>query len=348
MERASRKISEYRNPELDWLDKNESFDSKVEGLVKQIIADAPAKLFSAYPNLESLYSCLAEYLGVDIDNLYLGNGSEALIKAVFEIGVLGNKKVLKRTPSFAMYDVYSEIFGAYVINENYYWDESLDSFSFSAEQFLSSITEHRPAIIFIANPDSPTGNVLSEVALHTILEAAQISGSLVCIDAVYDEFQDVRLNYHAILNRYQNVVILYSASKCWGLAGVRLGYALAAPNLIKKLHGCRPMYEIGNLQACIFEGVLQNLDVFYESVEKIRSNKNVLTRTLVDAGYTVASNVGGNFINFRSTARLSKNLSKVCTYRDAWIQLPMNGWTRLSVSADMDVANIIQLIQNSD
>ena len=174
--RPPRVNSEFRDPKKMWLDKNEVHDNKIHEFIIEQIASCPQRTFSSYPDLSETYRLLERKLNLPIDQLYIGNGSDAIIKAVFENFVKENSRIFLRSPTFAMYDVYSYFFQASKVDFFYNFDPDLFRFTWNSELFESSISKEKPAVIFIANPDSPTGTYFSEKYLFHLIELAHKAG----------------------------------------------------------------------------------------------------------------------------------------------------------------------------
>ena len=346
IKRPSRQISEFREPSKNWLDKNEVHNIELHEFLVQQISSCPTRTFSSYPDLNKSYKLLSDFLSVPIDQLYIGNGSDAIIKSVFENFVTTSDAIFFRTPTFAMYEIYSVYFQASAINFSYQFDIYSYDFSWDYELFETSILRKKPAIIFLANPDSPTGSYFSEDYMVRLLLIAKKVQSIVCIDAVYDSFAPTPLDYRRLSKEFDNFIIIYSASKSWGLAGIRLGFSIAAPKLNYKLHRSRPMYKIGSLQSFIFDQILQNEDMRKSTIAKVCSNKQKIETGIRETKTKVVDTVG-NFILFEDHPFVSQSLSSTSVIRNAWDSGPMKGLARISVSADMDCQSIIETFEKN-
>ena len=335
IERPSRKISEYRDFTKSWLDKNEVHDNDLHEFLVEQINSSGQRLFSSYPDLGMTYKMLSENLTTPIDNLFIANGSDAIIKAIFENFLCNGDKVFLRNPTFAMYEVYSSFFNVSTTRFEYKFIDSENKFNWDKDFFEKSVIEIKPKLIFLANPDSPTGSYFNEDYLCHLLSLANRVGAVVCLDAVYDHFSPYPLDYRKLIGSFKNLIIIYSASKSWGLAGVRVGYSIASSELSKKLHLSRPMYEIGNLQAFIFEKALQNKSLFDGIIKKVLSNKTVIENYFQKSNLRVV-NTTGNFIIFEELKELNKIMEEKIIIRSNWNSGPMKGLSRMSIGSEMD------------
>lgn len=200
------------------LDANENFalDSKfiseigLQAMKQTDLREYPTEQF------EDLYKQLSNYLGVDKNYLGIGNGSDQIIELI--LSVFGkNQQASIFTPTFS-----------YFINRCELHDISLDRVPLVREdnelpksQFLKSATES--GIIYICSPNNPTGNQFDEELVLEIIEA--LKDKLILVDEAYVEFANYTLAPH--IGKYDNVVILRTFSKAFGLAGARIGYLIA-------------------------------------------------------------------------------------------------------------------------
>ena len=335
IKRPSRKISEYRDFTKSWLDKNEIHDGEIHQFLKEQINKSGQRIFSSYPDLSLTYKALSDHLNTPIDHLFLANGSDSIIKSVFENFLRKGDKIFLRSPTFAMYEVYSSCFDSSLTRFEYKFKHIENRFNWDKDTFEKNIIEIKPKLIFIANPDSPTGSYFSEEYLYHLLGLAKKVGTVVCLDAVYDHFSPSPLDYNKLIKDFKNLLIVYSASKSWGLAGVRVGYSISSAELSKKLHVSRPMYEIGNLQAFIFEKALHNTSLFNGIIKKVLSNKTKVESYFKNSNLMLVNTIG-NFIIFEELQELNKILEEKIIIRSNWNSGPMKGLSRMSIGSEMD------------
>src|SRR5690348_13775237 len=108
-----------RDPRLLWLDKNENTDPEHIAAISRILAGIDPLAYTTYPEAPELYEKLARYLGVKPEQLLLAAGSDGIIRSVFESFVSPGDTVITTAPTFAMYDVYSRIYGARKVGLEY-------------------------------------------------------------------------------------------------------------------------------------------------------------------------------------------------------------------------------------
>jgi len=194
---------------------------------EEVLRRLDQRRWSQYPDFvpESLHQRLAEHSGWTPDGIIAGNGSNELIQAVLMVTLAEGKRVLISEPTFALYRQISHILGADVISVPLNSQLEFDLPALKAEIELS-----KPEVVIICSPNNPTGCVMAHSDLATILKATQ---GLVVIDEAYFEFSDQTAL--PLLEQHENLIVLRTFSKAMALAGMRVGYLLAAPDLVREI-----------------------------------------------------------------------------------------------------------------
>jgi len=225
--------------------------------------------------------------------LVLGNGSDELIQMVAMAVATAGATMLVPEPSFVMYR------HAALATGMDYREVALDAESFALPRaaMLEAIERHRPALIFLAYPNNPTGNLWARPTIEAVIEAAP---GLVVLDEAYAPF--AHRSFVGQLHRYPNLVVLRTVSKL-GLAGLRLGVLAAPAPWAEALERLRLPYNINALtQACaIF--ALGRAELFAAQAERIRAERERLIGRLERiAGLRVWPSEA-NFVLVRTLAR---------------------------------------------
>jgi histidinol-phosphate aminotransferase len=220
--------------------------------------------------------------------LLLGNGSDELIHLMIQACAKPGASVLSPWPSFVMYEMSARFDGCRFIGV-----PLRSNFELDAEAMLAAIARDRPAVIFIAWPNNPTGNLFDRTAVTAVLDAAP---GLVVIDEAYLPFaQDTWMPQ--LLSR-PNLLVLRTLSKL-GLAGIRLGYLAGDPAWIEQFDKVRPPYNVNVLTLATAEFMLDQLPLLDEQAAIIRAQRaRVLASLRAIAGVT-AFDSAANFILFR-------------------------------------------------
>ena len=259
------------------LDKNENIVGFGKEFVEILRQEITSDFLTTYPETDSLYDKIARWIGCNKENIYITAGSDAAIKAVFEVFVEPRDAVVLLDPTYAMFYVYVEMFQGRLITINY-----KEGLSLSAEDILKVLYEHRPKLICIANPNSPTGTILPQRDLRNIIDVARGLNTVVLLDEAYYLFHPESVI--DLICKYPNLVVLRTFSKAMGLASARLGFAAAHPDTIAYLQKVKPIYETNAFAVKFAELVLDNMHLVERNLEDIRKGKEYLEKELDKLG----------------------------------------------------------------
>jgi len=241
------------------------------------------------PSYARLKSLVREKLGVpDGAEVLLGNGSDELIAMMSVATARPGACVLAPAPSFVMYEVSARLAGSGFVPVPLSADLSLD-----VEATLAAIERHRPAIVWIAHPNNPTGNCFERAAIERILAAAP---GLVVLDEAYQPF--ALDSWMGALPRHDNLVVMRTVSKL-GLAGIRLGYMAASPRWIAEFDKVRPPYNVSVLDEAAAEFALEHLDVLEAQAARLRADRDALSAALAALPGVTAFPSRANFVLVR-------------------------------------------------
>ena len=218
------------------------------------------------PSYERLKQLVRERLGVpEGAQVLLGNGSDELITMISVATAKPGATILAPAPSFVMYELSARFAGSRFVPVPLAADLSLD-----VEATLEAIGRHRPAVIWLAYPNNPTGGCFERAAIERILAAAP---GLVVLDEAYQPFAlDTWMD---ALPRHEHLVVMRTVSKL-GLAGIRLGYMAASPRWIAEFDKVRPPYNVSALDEAAAEFALEHVEVLQRQCERIREDRERL------------------------------------------------------------------------
>ena len=201
--------------------------------------------------------------------LLLGNGSDDLIQIITLALAKPGAVMMYPGPTFVMYAMNATFFGLRAVSAGLREDFSLD-----LQAFLAAMREHRPALVYIAYPNNPTGVLYPEEDILAILRAAQ---GLVVLDEAYHAF--AQKTFMPRLAEFPNLVVVRTVSKL-GLAGIRLGYLAGRPEWIEQLNKVRQAYNVNVLTQAAALFILERLEVLEEQAALIRAERDRLGQAL--------------------------------------------------------------------
>ena len=232
-----------------------------------------------YPGarIKDLHAALARYVDLPAGHaLTLGNGSDELISMLALACARPGASILAPEPGFVMYAMSAQLQGLGYVGVPLQADFSLDEAAMSA-----AIAEHQPAIVYLAYPNNPTANLWDAAVLRRLIAQASAYGALVVMDEAYQPFaastwlDEIRRDPAA----NAQVVLMRTLSK-FGLAGVRLGYALAPAALLAQIDKVRPPYNVSVLNAECALFALEHAPVFAAQAQLICSERERLSAAL--------------------------------------------------------------------
>ena len=190
------------------------------------------------PHQKALKAKVAEIKGISADSLFIGNGSDEAIDLVYrEFCVPGASNAVSIAPSYGMYEV------AAAMNDIEFRKVQLrPDFSMDTEAMLSA-ADSKTRLMFICSPNNPTGNSFPVEQIEDILERF---GGVVVLDEAYIDFS-VRPSLASLVKSYPNLIVLQTLSKAWGMAGLRIGLAIADPAVIALMSKVKYPYNINVL-----------------------------------------------------------------------------------------------------
>lgn len=218
----------------------------------------------------------------------LGNGSDELIQLLALALNKPGATLLSVEPSFVMYRMIATFTGMRYVGVPLATDFSLD-----LSATLAAVRREQPALIFLAYPNNPTGNLFSADAVAQIIEAAQ---GLVVVDEAYYAFAGDSFIPH--LAHYPNLLVMRTFSKL-GMAGLRLGFLAGNTAWLEQLEKLRLPYNVGVLPQVVAENLLEHHEVLLQQAEQIKRDRAALYRQLGEIAAVRVYPSEANFLLFR-------------------------------------------------
>jgi histidinol-phosphate aminotransferase len=345
LQRPSALNSTPRDPAALWLDKNENLDSILAGVLREVLESVPQSALTTYPEAGELYRKLARWAGVSPQSLLLTPGSDGAIRLTFEAFVEPGDSVVHTFPTFAMYPVYSQMFGARVCAAEYQRTEQGPRLDL--ERMIESVREHKPKLLCLPNPDSPTGTILRPNILRELLRQCEKVGAVLLLDEAYHPFYD----WSAVswTESSANLIVARTFAKAWGVAGLRIGYAVANPATIALLHKMRPMYEVSTLAVEFMSRMIEKSGEMAQAVARINSGKAFFAQSMCSAGFEVLPGEG-NFTHVafgEHAGAVHASLSGKVLYRARTDHPCLAGYSRFSMAPEPIMAQVVALIMRT-
>jgi histidinol-phosphate aminotransferase len=225
-----------------------------------------------YPDSDSteLRRLIGARNGIAAESVIIGSGSMEIIRLAAQAYFNKGDKVLILKPTFGEYEQSCQIAGAEVVE---LWSEEKNDFRFDSAKCINLIQSLKPKTIFICNPDNPTGQYLTRTELEAILKAA--GDSLVILDEAYIAFTEDAWKSVDLISQ-GNLIIVRSMTKDFALAGLRLGYGLAHPDIINDLFKVKPPWNVNAVAQRAGREALNDGAYIKRSDRLIKQNRDYL------------------------------------------------------------------------
>jgi histidinol-phosphate aminotransferase len=273
---------------LDAMENPYFLPEEIRTLLAQAVASAA---INRYPDAgaQGLKAKIKEVSGLaDKVEVLLGNGSDEIIQLLAMATAKPGATLMSVEPSFVMYKMIATFTGM-----NYIGVPLTEDFSLDMAAMLAAIKQTQPALIFLAYPNNPTGNLFDATEVRQIIEAAK---GLVVVDEAYYAFASD--SFLPELGRYSNLLVMRTFSKL-GMAGLRLGFLAGSKEWLEQLEKLRLPYNVGVLTQEVAAILLQHHDVLLQQAGQIKRDRNWLFERLVGTVDVHAYPSEANFILFR-------------------------------------------------
>ena len=295
--RAVERLTGYRPPREGRVGKlRMDFNENTVGCAPQVVRALQKTLnadwLASYPEYEKGRQRLARHFRVSPDELVLANGTDDAIQLVCNTFLEPGDLVVVPAPTFPVYEFFAAVAGAHTIQVRY--DEK---FRLPMDSFLQ-VLKRKPKWVALANPNNPTGTLLSQDDLKAVLEAAP--RTLVLVDEAYFEFAgETVLPW---IRSYSNLIVTRTFSKVFGLAGLRMGCLFAHPSLTEPMRRCQNPFAVSSLALAGALEAIKHGKYVQRYVAEVLGCRAVLCRTLdrMNVPYVASS---ANFVLTRMGPR---------------------------------------------
>ncbi|ADG13191.1 histidinol-phosphate aminotransferase [Methanocaldococcus infernus ME] len=225
------------------------------------------------PINEELLEELENFLGVSKENIIVGgDGADEVLDILFKTFVDKGDEVIIPIPTFTQYRVLAQIYGAKIRFGKF---DKEREFKLDVDSVLENISE-KTKLIFLCSPNNPTGNLIDDEAIKEIVESTE---ALVVIDHAYIEYSS-RGDWTRKIEKYNNILILRTFSKVFGLAGLRVGYGVANEEIINYMLRVKPAFSLTRLSQVAAIEALRDKEFFNKCVKDGIKSRELLYKGL--------------------------------------------------------------------
>ncbi len=252
------------------LDANESFLPLPETILQELGEKLPQVQFNRYPDPAAREVCqaFADFYGVPVENVVAGNGSDELITVLFTGFLQRGETFATVEPDFSMY-----AFNGYLQEARHVAVPKREDYSLDIDKLIETCQNEKVKLLVFSNPGNPTSVVCPREEIRRLVRGGD---ALVVLDEAYMDFSDQSLLPE--FQEYDNLLILRTCSKAFGMAGLRLGFAVGQKALIDAVKAVKSPYNVNTLSQTLGAIVLRHPQALKEATEKIlRSRQELLS-----------------------------------------------------------------------
>ena len=272
------------------LNQNENPYDFPEELKDEIYRIYRQRQWSRYPDFvpDGIRGRLAEFAGWKKDGVLIGNGSNEVLQAALMVLVGSRSRVAIPAPTFTLYSLMSRILGAKVVEIPLNPD-----LSYNVEQLIAKSAEARAKVLVVCTPNNPTGSVLADTDARRILD--HFEGYVLLDEAYYDFNGQTAVG---LLESYPKLIITRTFSKSMGMAGLRVGYLLAHPDLAAEISKAKLPYNVNQFTLTAIQVALDHPEKFRPAIDRILAEKTRLGTELEGIPGIRVYPSGANFFLF--------------------------------------------------
>ncbi len=301
-------------------------------------ADRSLRLYPE-PLSDSLRSLTAARYGLRAENILAGNGSDELLSILVRCFVGQGDRVAYPVPTYTLYDTLVAIQEGESVEVDFPPDFSLPE----------AIYSQKAALTFLCNPNSPSGTLVSLKEIENL--ARSVSGILVVDEAYIDFAEGEGASSIPLIHSFPNLVVLRSFSKSFSLAGMRIGLAFAAEEVIAGMMKVKDSYNLNRLSLAAAVAALQDLPWMVRNVSRIQRSRRKLIRGLKKMGFQVYPSQA-NFVMARKEGQNLRGLYEELKRRKILVRyfdLPrLQDSLRITVGTSQEVQTLLKELESVD
>lgn len=333
---------EYGLEEIEKLASNENQIGPSPMAVEAVIR--AVKDINFYPEASAidLRRDISKHLNVKVENIVVGNGGEELLSVIAQTFINEGDEVIVATPSFGIYNTTTTLLGAKIISVPF------KDMKYDLNGFEKSITE-KTKIIYVCNPNNPTGNIISKNELKPFIDRVPES-TVIVLDEAYYEFAAVNSEYPnslEYLSKRPNTIIIRTFSKVCGIAGLRIGYAITSEEIAAQMNKIKLTFDVNRLAQEAARGALKDTAHMQKTVELNYRSLHMMEAFFDEMGFSYFKS-NANFI-FVDVQRHSKMIFEELIKRGVIIRpgylWGWDNWIRVSTGTEDQTQKFIDKLK---
>ncbi len=331
-------MEKAENPlKLDWNESTVAPSPKVKEALLKTLSNEP---LNWYPDVEAteLRKHLHEYTNLPLEFISCFGGSDMALEYVARTFLEPGCSVLLSAPTYDNFRVYAQSTGATVVQVTYN-----NPFHPSAKTLLNSISA-KTRLVYICNPNNPTGAMLSEKEIIRLLELAP--QQMFVIDEAYYEFCNQSVS--KLVQQYTNLIVVRSFSKAFGLASLRVGYILSDPANLEFIHRIKVGKNLNTLAQIAAVAALDDLPYTEKYIQEISESKKILATRLRELDFEFHITPANFFlIKFSNPKAAIQVLEQNGIFvRDRSTVPQLEGFVRITIGTPTQTERLLQAIAN--
>ncbi|MFZ7137012.1 MAG: histidinol-phosphate transaminase [archaeon] len=274
------------------LNLNENYAMPKDFVQKLLLEACKTVDVRAYPppRGSQAVAAISKFLGVESSEVAVANGADEIMDLLMKVFIRKGSKIMVAEPTFPMYTFFAELYGGKKVTTMLKPDFSLDVDAILAK------ADKETRLLFVCSPNNPTGNQFNDSDVKQLLE--EFKGIVVVDEAYFDFASRTTIDW---IKDYDNIAVLRSFSKAFGLAGLRLGYVVGSEHLIKFVQRVVGPFNVNSVTQQTIGLALQNWSYFQEKLDLVKKERQWLMKNLQQIDGVVPYPSDANFILFKVT-----------------------------------------------
>lgn len=306
----------------------------------EILVNNVASVSNLYPDNHDFVDAIAEKHNVDKNMILVGNGSNDVLDIIARTYLDKGDEAISSQYGFIAYGIATKLSGA--TNKVV----TAQEFGHDLNAMFNEITD-KTKIVWIANPNNPTGTFLEYSELKKFIESVP-EKVIVVLDEAYIEYLKADDYYNSIdlLNDYKNLIVVRTMSKIYGLAGLRLGYSIADSEVTNYMNRVRQPFNANTLALIAGTAALSDTDYVKLSKERNDQGMTLLTRELDSLGLDYIKSYG-NFVTvkFEDADAVHKNLLREGIIVRPLVNYGMSDYLRFTIGKELEILKVVEALK---